>query len=1004
MAIMIAAYDFYFAKPWWLLACALIVPAIWIAWANLASLGNVRRYVAIGLRCLVIFLLAAMLARPKLAEENQTLAVMAVIDHSSSVPEALKNASFDYLDEVLAKKEAENMLAVVDIAEMASISRLPSRDTEIRRRNTTLNGSASDLAKGLQMAMAISPADTATRILLVSDGNETSGDLKEAARIAAANGIPIDVLPLRYNYEHEVIFKKLATPVQARSGQTVSLRFVLSSTAKASGKIVLTCNGKAVILDPENENIAANIELTPGTNVKTISLPVGTRGMHDYEAVFIPDDESQDMIVQNNKATAITYVSGPGHVLVCDADGKSGTYLLNMLNSSDIEAQYLPVDSFPDKLTQLMDTDAVVLVNIDCSNFSYQQQEMIVKYVNELGGGLVMIGGDNSFGAGGWIGSPVADILPVDLDPPQKKQLPKGALMLIMHACEIPQGNYWGKRIAKEAVKTLSRLDYAGVLAYSYNGDGDWVYPFSQVDDKKKINAAIDNMVMGDMPSLHDLAQQAYDKLKTSDAAQKHVIVISDGDPAPPTGALLDLCKKEGITITGIGINPHSPNDVNSLKYVAQKTGGRFYHVKNPNDLPKIFIKEAQVIKRALIIEEPFIPQITYSLNEITKGLPSPLPKLDGYIFTGPKSGLSQVIFVSDKSDPILATCQSGLGRCVAFTSSIDSRWGSSWLGWPSNERFWEQVTRWACKSSSSKSSDCDAYVEINGQEVSLNVEAIDSDGSFIQLANIDGRVITPDFNTSNMKLSQNGPGEYSGKFKANGPGSYIINLQYRKIGDKEPRLTQIPVSVPFAPEFRELSDNSALLKEICDISGGRLLDVPWEAGDDFDKVLDEANLYDTANIKFPQSELSIARYLMYAWLVLFLLDIAVRRVSLNIIAMIRKLYLKMAKLLMPKHKSEENINKLKEVREKIKKDYTKRSESEFSAKRYQADTTTEIEMPKNIEEPEKEAKLSQPEKKEKPVKDNAKEDGTDTDQSHINKLLKAKRKFTDNYKEKDEK
>ena len=79
-----------------------------------------------------------------------------------------------------------------------------------------------------------------------------------------------------------------------------------------------------------------------------------------------------------------------------------------------------------------------------------------------------MVGGAESFGAGGWIGSPVSEILPVDMDPPQKKQLPKGALVLIMHACEMPQGNYWGQQVAIAAVNTLSRLDLVGILAYGW--------------------------------------------------------------------------------------------------------------------------------------------------------------------------------------------------------------------------------------------------------------------------------------------------------------------------------------------------------------------------------------------------------------------------------------------------------------------------------------------------------------------------------------------------------
>ncbi|MEA3226261.1 MAG: hypothetical protein U9Q07_09950, partial [Planctomycetota bacterium] len=497
---MIYTYGFHFAQPWWLVACLLLGPIIWLGRRNLAALGPVRRTLAIILRCLVTFILVALLARPMLTRESRRLTVIPVIDRSQSIPAEWQQASLDYLDKALAHKVPADQLAIVDIAEVASISKLPSGDVAVRRRNTTLNGEQTNLADGIQMAMAIAPPDTAVRILLISEGNETSGDLKEAARIAAANKIPIDVLPLRYEYENEVIFRRLAAPGQARSGQTVSLRFILNSTASTKGKLLLNLNGEPVDLVPDSSEIAVPVELEPGTNVKTISMPLGTRGIHEFEVVYMPDEPGQDQIIQNNRASAVTYVAGPGHVLVVDADGSTGLTLTRALQNSDIDARYSTAVDFPHDLSKLMDTDAVILVNTSCGYFTYQQQEMLCRFVTDLGGGLIMVGGAESFGAGGWIGSPVADILPVDLDPPQKKQLPKGALVLIMHACEMPQGNFWGQKVAVAAVSTLSRLDLVGVLAYGWQGAGDWVFPLAQAGDKKAVISAITRMTMGDMP------------------------------------------------------------------------------------------------------------------------------------------------------------------------------------------------------------------------------------------------------------------------------------------------------------------------------------------------------------------------------------------------------------------------------------------------------------------------------------------------------------------------
>jgi hypothetical protein len=568
----------------------------------------------------------------------------------------------------------------------------------------------------------------------------------------------------------------------------------------------------------------------------------------------------------------------------------------------------------------------------------------------------------------------VAEVLPVDLDPPQKKQLPKGALVLIMHACEMPQGNFWGRRVAIAAAQTLSRLDLIGVLAYGWQGGGDWVYPLSPAGDKKAVISALKQMQMGDMPSLHVHLQDAYDALKDSDAAQKHVIVISDGDPVAPTKQLLNQCMQAGITCTGVGIFPHSPRDVDSLKRVALLTGGRFYNVKDPQQLPQIFIKEAQVVRRALILEETFSPQITYSLSEIMQGLPSVLPNLDGYVVTGPKGGLNQVVLSSHQADPILATCQSGLGRCAAFTSSVDSRWASSWLQWSGFEGFWEQTIRWAAKPS--QSSDCEVSADIQGRQVTVNVEAIDAEGKFLQLANIEAQVIAPDVSTGAIELTQVGPGQYNGQFQATGSGSYIVNLRYKKrAGDEKTHFTHTTVTIPFAPEFRDLSDNAPLLAEVSDISGGRIL------GSD----PNQANLFDYTGLKFPQTEMPLLRPLMFIWLVLFLLDVAMRRVVLDFRAMARRIAA-VARLRRAESKPDQTLERLRVKRQKVRDRLSARKADAAASRRYQAGEEYEGQLPVADT-----AKQIRPQPTEEPQSPERKPEAQQA--THIQRLLRAKRK-----------
>ena len=968
------AYGFYFGQPWWLIAGLLVVPLVWLARRNLAALGKGRRIAAIGLRVVVVLLLVVLLARPMLVRKSRRATVIAVMDRSRSIPPELGEAALDYLSLAAGGRTGVDQLAVVDIAEVPSISKLPSTDTTVRRRNTTLRGQQSRLAGGVEMAMAIAPPDTATRIVLISEGNETEGDLKEAARTAAANKISIDVLPIRYRYEREVLFKRVAAPPRARSGQSVSLRFVLNSTADLSGKLLLTLNGQPIDLAPGSPEVAVPVELVEGTNVKTVSVPVGTRGIHKFDAVFMPNDPEEDRIAENNRASAMTYVAGPGHVIVVDADGASARTLMGALKATDMDVRYMPVASFPEDLAMLLDADAIVMANVDSASLTFEQQEMLCRYVNDLGGGLVMTGGPESFGAGGWIGSPVADILPVDLDPPQKKQLPKGALVLIMHACEMAQGNYWGKKTAVAAVRTLSRLDLVGILAYNWGGSTDWVYPLGPVGDKDKVVAAIEQMQMGDMPSLHDHLQQAYNKLVDCDAAQKHVIVISDGDPVPPSQQLLNQLFAAKITCTGVCIFPHSPADKQSLQQMAIATEGRYYDVQDPEALPQIFIKEAQVVRRSLIMEEPFVPQVAFGLSELLKGVRPPLPTLNGYVLTGPKGGLSQLVLTTHQADPLLATTQSGLGRVVAFTSSADSRWAAPWLQWPDFEAFWEQVVRWAGKPT--QSADCEIFADVEGQEAVVNVEAFDEEGRFLQFAGIDGQILTPDMEAEPLPLTQTGPGQYSGRFQALTSGSYIVNVQYRKTGsDDSPRLANAIVTVPFAPEFRDLADNAPLLEEVSEITGGRVL--PSDPN--------QANLFDYAGLDFPEAHLPLLRPLMLVWLALFLLDVAVRRVVLDVRAILRRVRAWVT--MQTKRQEDATIARLQARRQKLRQQWSAKTADAVAAKRY--DKGEQYKGDLVVGAPPK-PKPAEPEKPARPEKKKAPRES-----SHIDELLKVKRRKT---------
>jgi uncharacterized membrane protein/Mg-chelatase subunit ChlD len=868
----VSDWPIQFEHPAWLWSLLLWIPIIWLGRRSMVGLGPWRQWVAIALRVVSVALLAALLARPLYVRKFDQVTVVAVLDRSQSVPNSLQEAAMNYLTEAVKSKPRRDQLAVVNSGEAALIASLPDTAVVFPRGEPELVCDRTDLAAAVRIAMAIFPGDTAKRIVLISDGNENVGNLREAATVARGNEIPIDVLPIRYEHGREVVLERLTAPHRARVGQTVALRCVLRSTKATQGKLLIEENGAVIDLDPDSSELALPITLDAGLNVASVLVPLRSGGTHRFRANFAVAVDGHDALTANNSGAAVTFVASHGRVLISDADGRSARAIAQVLAEARIDAEYRSVDRFPSDLLDLMQFDAAVLVDTPNSSFSLAQQDMLSRYVQDIGGGLVMVGGPDSFGAGGWIGSPVEEALPVELDPPQREQMPKGALVLIMHSVEMPRGNYWGEQVAVAAARSLSRLDLVGLIAYDWNqGGAAWVHPLSPAGDKTAVLSAIRKMQMGDMPDFGSGMEMARDALAACDAGQKHMVIISDGDPTPPSRSLLAKLAAAKITATGVAVFPHSPADVGSLQAIARATGGRFYNVKSPSRLPQIFIKEAQVVRRPLIIEQPFTPRIIDPLSELTKGIELSPPRLDGYVLTAAKKGLVQTAMVSPAGDPILACRQFGIGKTVAFTSDASSRWAETWLTWARFAQFWEQVVRWSMRAG--ESSDFQVVTDLEGQRATVHVEARTQEGGFANFLDIEGAVIDPDLATVPIRLQQVGPGRYQGGFAVSSHGTYVVNLHYRD-DDKTGLLTGALV-VPFAPEFRELKDNTPLLAEVARITGGRLLAGEPEAD----------RLFDHGSLVFPHARKDIWRELAILWLVLFLADVAVRRVALDFVA-----------------------------------------------------------------------------------------------------------------------
>src|SRR5690606_7661977 len=375
--------------------------------------------------------------------------------------------------------------AYVDLIPTDQANALLGQTTAVNRRLT-----GTDPAAAIQLGLASFNEDARKRLLLIWDGNQTEGDLDAAIAAAKAQNVPIDVLPLKYRVQNEVYVERFVAPTWRREQEPFSIDVILANTGavQVRGTLRIEEEGRPLDLDPTQPGVQSGrpVVLQPGRNRETILLdPLGNVYTRRFRAVFEPERGTDsggaavtigDTLASNNTADAFTFVRGKGQVLYIDntaaeEGGGGGQMLREALAREGIvtDPARTTVDDFPTSLIDLQAYDAVILANVPrgAGGLNEQQQRMLAQYVHDTGGGLIMIGGPISFGAGGWQDSELEEVLPVDMDVPAKRQSPEGALALVMHSTEMPEGNYWGEQCAIKAVEVLNRRDDIGVLSYN---------------------------------------------------------------------------------------------------------------------------------------------------------------------------------------------------------------------------------------------------------------------------------------------------------------------------------------------------------------------------------------------------------------------------------------------------------------------------------------------------------------------------------------------------------
>ncbi len=802
-----------FARPRalvWLNLCP------WVWWLSLvgyAGLGRTRALCALFVRLTILGMFVMLLAEPRTVRTRDVMSVVYALDLSDSIGDRSTTAALEFVTKTATSKPEYDEAGLVVFGREASVELPPRMSFPLEAINSQVDKDATNLEQTLSLAAALVPEENQGRIVLISDGTATDGNLSRVLDELKARNIAVDFLPIQYNYSNEVWLERLELPAAVKIGQAFEATTVLNSLTPGEGKLILKQNGQPIR--------QLDVKYQAGKNRFAFPVTLSEAGYYEYSAsIVVP--RTQDQLLQNNTVINDLYLEGEGRILlVTDSQGDQRDWqrLASVIRASQRAVEIKPAYELPREPAALQPYDAILFVNVGTDSFDTVQMKAVHDAIYDLGVGFAMIGGKNSFGPGGYHKTAIEDALPVSMDVSQKKVLPKGALVIVLHTCEFPEGNTWAKRITKQAIKVLSPQDEVGVL--DYEGGDRWVFEITPANKYDELVTKINAAAPGDMGAFGGTMRKGLEALKLNDAATKHMIIISDGDPAPPDPALIQDFVDNQVSVSMVAIEPHGGREISTMRQIANVTNGRYYFPSDPDQLPSIFIKEAKTLRRNMIQEKDFTPEVQF-VSPILKGL-NGLPPLHGYVLTSAKKN-SQLILrappedeSSPEVDPILAVWRYGLGATAAFTSDFSPGWGSDWLEWDQFTPFIKQMLTEIARVRKEGYLRMSTY--ISGGEGVIVVEDFHPEEGFLE---VQARVSGPHNKSQQVQLKQVSPRRYQASLPLWGAGRYHVTAAGAGSGRKENAFGRMIVS--YSPEYLRFRSNPQAINDIIHRTGGHML------------------------------------------------------------------------------------------------------------------------------------------------------------------------------------
>ncbi|HEX9453802.1 MAG TPA: vWA domain-containing protein, partial [Candidatus Binatia bacterium] len=416
------------------------------------------------------------LVNPRIFKSTTALDVIFGVDLSRSVGQVGSEKARELLEAAHRLESPVTRTGLLTFGGTPEWEFLPREKIPATEFAARLDREETDIQAALQAALAQVGEGRQGKILLVSDGNENRGQTARVTALLRSQGVSVWTMPVSLaRGRNEVYLSDLRLPRQVDSAEGFEIRAQIESWRDTSARVRLLRDGE---LRAQQE-----LRLKAGSNALSFRDSLTVRGNHNYELLV---DAPDDTLAENNLLQGVVEVKGPPRLLLLSSQAESQRAIASVLKVQGYDVVESTPERQPLSMADLSSFDLLVLDNVAAFQLTYAKMENLEKYVRDLGGGLLVIGGSQSYGAGGYFRTPLERILPVDMRPPARLEMPHVALLFVIDKSGSMGSGGEGstkldlaKAAAIAAADIMNPTDQVGILAFDANWD--WALPFRQV-------------------------------------------------------------------------------------------------------------------------------------------------------------------------------------------------------------------------------------------------------------------------------------------------------------------------------------------------------------------------------------------------------------------------------------------------------------------------------------------------------------------------------------------